>query len=811
MFTLKLEHFRGWKNIAISFPENKVTLIHGPSGIGKTTLFEAIEWMLYGKLRGPEPLLGGGNPSVMLEGPKWAIQRLSSSNVRFYDKETDTYYVDSDAQRYIEFKFHGPKIWKPCCYIKQKRFNSFLEGSNAEKMAFLNALAFHGEDPATYYAKLDARIQQLKLESQQAQEQFNFANGRYSALAPGVETTNAKEKEVRWRELGQIIPEAERNNLTQTRLEERKATLQRQLLTLQPPVAPPPLPFFDVSVCEKNITRFLRYQQVQRELTQLPIDDSPIASYTPQELEEVCRLEANIRHDKQTLGRFNIPYDVNLGAYIQRLKLFLEGETENKRLHQLVRDRDLRKNELASLSPLQPPLPIEEPSAPTPVDNSAKQEERNTLQRRSEELRQTLGKNFLRCPHCSKTSHYLNGALLSADNIDVPSLQQEQDAAQQRLAILQRELQQEQQRQQQEMQDYTRKIQTYTSYMHQQQRYTEEKARQDLRRQKLEDELRVLSKEDISSVVLQPLEKYARVRAAYDVVCNITYYPDPAVTSQQMQQAMRQQQEREKRNADRIRLQVELESFSPPPTDERDLLNTHRRLQEEERLYQQQLQTHERQQRQMQQEIESIIVPVFTDLEPLRRERDELQRELRENHAFLQKKEAYAAAEPLYHKNEGLRATLQRQYRLRQVMNDVECQNLQGKVVNTVNDAVSRVCGPIFKDSIHIELRLFKDQKSGMKPGVNFLVSYKGGTLNDLERLSGGEKDRASLALSLAFNSRSSFPLLLLDECFASLNDELKEATVESLRAQLNTTMLVIMHDGVQGIYDHDINLADYL
>lgn len=803
MFTLTLQQFRGWKNITVSFPEKKVTLIHGPSGIGKTTLFEAVEWMLFGKLKGVEPLTGG-SPSVTLDGPKWSIQRLSTSNVRVFDKELNTYFVDSDAQRYIEAKFFPLKTWRPCCYIKQKSFNSFLEGTNAEKMSFLNALAFHGDDPSTYYTKLDERIRFLKEEVLRAQQAFDYANGRYSALSGGVELVDATQKEERWRYLKQHILDMEKQNLTQARLEERKNTLQRELLSLQPPLAPPSFDTIDTSTLEKENNDHLRYVSLRLFLASLPVSEAP-STYTTQELEDVIKKETRIQQCKQILSRHAVAYNNALEAYKQKCVSFLQGEAVNTENHKRQRAIEERDKNLSILRPPQTIVAVPEPVTPSVIDLSSLQEERGTIQRRLEELRQTLGKNFLRCPHCQKNTHYANGLLHSADDLDVSLLQEEKKNCETRLRNVEQTLLSEQMRQQNEMRQYTSLLQQYTSYLHQQQRYTEEKAKYDLRKQELEN--LVLPS---PTLPLQPLDKYAKVRTMYESIRDLVYEEEPALTSATMRDAMRKYEEYRQRETRRLRLQSEIDSFSTIPQDRREELRSYRAKEEELRLFRNKKEDYDRRRERMTQEIEGIIVPSFVDLLPLRQEFQTLQSVLQDNHNFLLKKQAYDTTAPLYQKHITLRDELQRQHHLRQVMTDVECHNLQEEVVNTVNGVVSKVCGPIFKEPIHIELRLFKDMKSGMKPGVNFLVSYKGGTLGDLSRLSGGEKDRASLAISLAFNSRSTFPLLMLDECFASLDDELKEASVDSLRAQLDTTMLVIMHDGVKGIYDHDINLGEF-
>ena len=48
---LVLENFKCWKYLNIDFPANQVILLKGPSGIGKTTILHAINWILYDNIR----------------------------------------------------------------------------------------------------------------------------------------------------------------------------------------------------------------------------------------------------------------------------------------------------------------------------------------------------------------------------------------------------------------------------------------------------------------------------------------------------------------------------------------------------------------------------------------------------------------------------------------------------------------------------------------------------------------------------------------------------------------------------------------
>lgn len=147
---------------------------------------------------------------------------------------------------------------------------------------------------------------------------------------------------------------------------------------------------------------------------------------------------------------------------------------------------------------------------------------------------------------------------------------------------------------------------------------------------------------------------------------------------------------------------------------------------------------------------------------------------------------------------------------LRQHAVETECRILQ-EVVDSINASIQGVCSTLFDRDINITLSLFKTLKTtkNVKPVANFTISYQGGNFDNINQMSGGEGDRASLALTLALNRLSSCPILMLDESLASLDLNMKEAAIRTIRENTNNTVFVIMHDGIEGLYSHVIDLNE--
>ena len=110
-------------------------------------------------------------------------------------------------------------------------------------------------------------------------------------------------------------------------------------------------------------------------------------------------------------------------------------------------------------------------------------------------------------------------------------------------------------------------------------------------------------------------------------------------------------------------------------------------------------------------------------------------------------------------------------------------------------------------DPISVNLQTFKETKKSTKPQINIEIEYKG-MESDLNMLSGGELSRVVLAYTMALAEMFNTPLLLLDECTASLDQELSEIVFNAIKENFNGKMtLLIAHQVVTGSFDKIIRL----
>lgn len=132
-----------------------------------------------------------------------------------------------------------------------------------------------------------------------------------------------------------------------------------------------------------------------------------------------------------------------------------------------------------------------------------------------------------------------------------------------------------------------------------------------------------------------------------------------------------------------------------------------------------------------------------------------------------------------------------------------------GNLIESINTHARGYLDNFFPDHpILVELQPFKETKNNTKPQININIEYKGMEA-DLSMLSGGELSRVNLAYTIALAEMFNIPLLLLDECTASLDEDLTNTVFETIRESFNGKItLIIAHQIIKGQFDKVINLT---
>lgn len=142
---ISLKNFRCWKDKTIQLSPEGITLLSGPSGVGKSSILEAVLFAITGKGRN---IITQGKSScvvrvVMNDGV--TIIRKKRPNTLVVKIPGGTTYDDDAAQGYLNEKF--TENFETLGYLGQNGKNtSFVLKGPADKLAFIEQLAFQNVD-----------------------------------------------------------------------------------------------------------------------------------------------------------------------------------------------------------------------------------------------------------------------------------------------------------------------------------------------------------------------------------------------------------------------------------------------------------------------------------------------------------------------------------------------------------------------------------------------------------------------------------------------------------------------------------------
>jgi DNA repair exonuclease SbcCD ATPase subunit len=143
-------------------------------------------------------------------------------------------------------------------------------------------------------------------------------------------------------------------------------------------------------------------------------------------------------------------------------------------------------------------------------------------------------------------------------------------------------------------------------------------------------------------------------------------------------------------------------------------------------------------------------------------------------------------------------------------INDAESYSLQN-TIDTINTDLEEFISHFFGDNFSVRLDSFKETKDGDKKSSIEIIVMQDGEQIPIDTLSGGEFDRLALALFLAFNKTSKSNIILLDECLASLHSELVEDIVELIKTKLGDKLVLFtLHQANTGIFDTIVDIEKF-
>lgn len=276
MTKIKLVNFRKWTDITFDLGD-KITKITGESGIGKSTIFEAIYWCLYGKVRLVAPKGKNVKTEVLLEmslpssavplsgqGSSDAIVQVHRSGQKNISLQIDqSLFMGDIAQSKIDTIFGSSEMFLLTSYLRAESVHPLISSSPAEKRE-LTALVF---PDASKFDAYRARCIEIRHRDEQelrsTQNRFLVATSSISTL----EESNSWLKDAE--DINETSIPSEKNILLEMNANRKKieeihrlsslySSYQEQLLSLPPSI--------DVAPLEQEL------QSIQQQLLQSSVE-----------------------------------------------------------------------------------------------------------------------------------------------------------------------------------------------------------------------------------------------------------------------------------------------------------------------------------------------------------------------------------------------------------------------------------------------------------------------------------------------------------------------------------------------------------
>lgn len=174
-----LENFKFYKGInEFTFSKYGISLLSGGSGAGKSTIFAAIHFALFGA--GSRSLVGEGMLSASIDFGDICITRTMRPNTLSFIKEDEK--LDGEvAQKEIE------RIFGVCfdfvSYIPQKISKTFLEKTSSERIEIIEKLIFSNDS----YTPLELK-KKCQKEQKAIEDEMHYLKGQQSTLMRVIKT-----------------------------------------------------------------------------------------------------------------------------------------------------------------------------------------------------------------------------------------------------------------------------------------------------------------------------------------------------------------------------------------------------------------------------------------------------------------------------------------------------------------------------------------------------------------------------------------------------------------------------------------------
>lgn len=787
---LHLRNFRCYEDKVFDFGETGLALLSGPSGVGKSTIMIAIHFALFGV-----------GTKLQTHGKKSCSVELSLDDIKIVRSKgpirlvVNDVHEDAAGEAVIQEKFG--KLFSSVSYIPQDLKESFIAMTPANRLLFLEKFAFGDVDIAEIKGKTKSLVRSLADDHIRITGNVEFAS--------------------------KMLEEAEKPEEVPFPIKCKKEQREKAIKNTE--------------IKLKNSNTIIK--RTEKEILALQTEKNDTVVYESlrnANLEILTSTEEKIRQ----LRAKNIDYigDEELEALKQRLQRFLNNrslEVLREQYEESVKKiEELKASELLELgkkleqyrSTLWETIPKDE--IKDQIENMKLLiSQKKTFIRLSNEISKIkLGTDpgeklshvteqierdrekleILTCPHCSNKVKFLNGNLVKSE------LEPEDEETVRKRIKESEKVKQELQKEA----DKYRKDKERLSRLEEEIKDIEED----------EDTLEELEKqlEDMEQYKFRNEEIEVKIRECENNIKN-KIFSRTIVSLEKKNSGLLSQIKELETDSDVVDESINEEEL-------RSLITTESNNKKEIERIESQIEEYESVKSEVTRKIENMekshiskyperrenIDSIIEDSKKIIQEQENIRIEQTKLLSQIEKYLQYEKSMDSY-KNLTIKLKESKQEELKARKKHAAACLFRDKILETESIAIANMIENInshsqlyldyfFPDNpISVKLAAFKEGKSGDKPCINLEIDYKG-IEHDLTMLSGGEMSRVILAFTLALAEIHNSPLILLDECTASLDQDLTSSVISGLKENFgNKLVVLIAHQVVQGVFDRVIKL----